>query len=102
VLREYIKQSLMQDEYHDTKDVADINASENFDKSAEEDPSPDGMKDQKIVVVDAGQDAISVKLKEIKYVQDDGVQEKAAFSGSIAQVEEMKRCMLKKMCVYYC
>ena len=63
VLREYIKQSLMQDAYHDTKGVANINASEkeHIDKSAEEDPPPDGMKDQKIFVFDAGQDTNSVK-----------------------------------------
>jgi len=39
-----------------------LNASEkeHIDKSAEEDPSPDDMGDEKIFVVDAGQDAVSV------------------------------------------
>ena len=31
---------------------------------------------------------------EIKYVQDDVVQEETAVTGSIPQVEEMKRCKM--------
>lgn len=79
----------MQDEDNDTEGVADINASEkkHNGKSAEEDPPSDDMEDEKIGVV-------SVKLQEIKYVQDDVV--------SIAQVKKIKRCMLKKMRVYNC
>ena len=49
------EQNLTQDEYpHDTEGVADVNASEkgHIAKSAEEDPSPDDMEDEKIVVVD--------------------------------------------------
>jgi len=88
----------MQDEY-----VAGLNASEkdHIDKSAEEDPCQNNMEDEKIVVVDAGKDALSVKLEEIKRVQDDVLQEEAVVAGFIAQVEEIKRCMLKKMFLYY-
>ena len=52
------------------------------------------MEDEKIVLVDAGKDALSVKLGEIKHVQDDVVQEEAVVAGIFAQVEEIKRRML--------
>ena len=63
---------------------------EHVDKSAEKDPCPDEMEFEKIVAVDTGQDA--VLPRDIKYVQDDGVQE-AGLAGFIAQVEETKRCV---------
>jgi len=55
----------MQNAYRDTEGVAGLNASEkeHIDKSAEEDPCPDDMEDEKIVVDAASQDAVSVKLE---------------------------------------
>jgi hypothetical protein len=55
------------------------------------DPSPDDMEIEKILAVDTGQDTVH---QEIKYVQDDVVQEETAVTGSIPQVEEMKRCTM--------
>ena len=56
------------------------------------------MEKEKILAVDTGQDAVH---QEIKYVQDDVVQEETAVTGSIPQVEEMKRCTMKKIYLYH-